>query len=161
MSVAIASINNTFEYQNSLNVKECSDVYNKIIEFYVQSIVTEKKSDTIVITIDPIEENCAICFGQFDQQEIDILVKCEHVFHKKCMKSWINKNIREPSYTCPLCRTSYDKPPEMVLSERTVSLPQPDIMDSHDRVRQMIIVRLSTFVLVISAIVLLTILTSK
>ena len=38
--------------------------------------------------------NCSICL---DVMETDVLVlECNHIFHKNCLKKWI----------CPICRTS-------------------------------------------------------
>ncbi len=176
MSIVISmNANNNFEYQNSQNVKDCSYIYNKIVDFYVQELVTETIVDLYtkasieetVITIDPmpteIEEKCPICFGDFDDQEITILGKCEHVYHKKCMDGWINKNKKETEYTCPLCRECYNKPPGVYVPSRTVSLPENSIadIDSDRPVYEMIIIRISILVFVVSALALLILLANK
>ena len=46
------------------------------------------------------ETECAICLEEF--KGIDIIkafYKCEHIFHKKCLKSWLKR-----SNLCPLCK---------------------------------------------------------
>lgn len=47
-------------------------------------------------------ENCAVCLDEFDgEDEIRCLTNCKHMFHQKCLDSWMDK-IHD---TCPLCRT--------------------------------------------------------
>ena len=46
------------------------------------------------------ETECAICLEQF--KGIDIIkafCKCEHIFHKDCLKKWLKR-----SNLCPLCK---------------------------------------------------------
>ena len=46
------------------------------------------------------ETECAICLEEF--KGIDIIkafYKCEHIFHKQCLKSWLKR-----SNQCPLCK---------------------------------------------------------
>ena len=46
------------------------------------------------------ETECAICLEKF--KGIDIIkafIKCEHIFHKKCLKEWL-----KTSNCCPLCK---------------------------------------------------------
>ena len=46
------------------------------------------------------ETECAICLEQF--KGIDIIkafCKCEHIFHKACLKKWLKR-----SNLCPLCK---------------------------------------------------------
>ena len=46
------------------------------------------------------ETECAICLEQF--KGIDIIksfYKCEHIFHKACLKKWLKR-----SNLCPLCK---------------------------------------------------------
>ncbi|XP_002967123.2 RING-H2 finger protein ATL5 [Selaginella moellendorffii] len=47
-------------------------------------------------------EECPICLGAFgDGQEVTVLPKCKHFYHRDCLSSWL---FRQP--TCPLCRCS-------------------------------------------------------
>ena len=46
------------------------------------------------------ETECAICLEQF--KGVDIIkafYKCEHIFHKACLKKWLKR-----SNLCPLCK---------------------------------------------------------
>eukprot|EP00438_Fugacium_kawagutii_P011454 Skav234944 [mRNA] locus=scaffold2817:29155:30997:- [translate_table: standard] len=54
-------------------------------------------------------EQCPICledFGEDDGLEILRTVKCQHYFHVKCLKDWLQVNR-----DCPLCREDLAKPP--------------------------------------------------
>lgn len=48
---------------------------------------------------------CSICLEEFCTNSDLISTKCSHIFHEKCMVSWIQKCIdRSLIYSCPLCR---------------------------------------------------------
>jgi len=50
---------------------------------------------------DKIEDKCAICLEIFEPDSKVCLLNCKHIFHKECIKGWINiKN------TCPTCRVT-------------------------------------------------------
>ena len=59
-----------------------------------------KKNDPL------IGKTCTICFCEFKEGEYKReLDKCKnHVFHKKCIDSWLITNM-----SCPICRISYEK----------------------------------------------------
>jgi len=44
-------------------------------------------------------QDCSICFGKMGKKRRVIQLKCSHIYHKKCIKSWIDNND-----TCPMCR---------------------------------------------------------
>ncbi|EFJ31723.1 hypothetical protein SELMODRAFT_73386 [Selaginella moellendorffii] len=47
-------------------------------------------------------EECPICLGEFgDGQEVCVLPKCKHFYHRDCISLWLFKQ-----HTCPLCRCS-------------------------------------------------------
>jgi hypothetical protein len=58
---------------------------------------------SITITSDD-EENllndCPICLEQYIKKDKTIELSCNHTFHSKCIKEWINKD----NTTCPICR---------------------------------------------------------
>mmetsp|Transcript_8440 Transcript_8440/g.24160 ORF Transcript_8440/g.24160 Transcript_8440/m.24160 type:complete len:340 (+) Transcript_8440:87-1106(+) len=62
-----------------------------------------EKSTVVVGMDDPaIAENksCSICFEDFSRDKTFVKTKaCGHVFHKQCLKGWLQVNR-----TCPLCR---------------------------------------------------------
>jgi hypothetical protein len=47
------------------------------------------------------EEECPICYSEFDKNESIASIRCGHSFHRKCVQEWINFNGK----TCPVCRT--------------------------------------------------------
>ncbi|XP_010494998.1 PREDICTED: RING-H2 finger protein ATL79-like [Camelina sativa] len=48
------------------------------------------------------EAECAICLSEFEQGEsIQVLEKCQHGFHVKCIHKWLSSRS-----SCPTCRTS-------------------------------------------------------
>ncbi|PON41874.1 43kDa postsynaptic protein [Trema orientale] len=50
------------------------------------------------------EETCSICLVEFEMEDVvSQLSKCGHVFHVKCIESWLDSN----HFTCPLCRSSF------------------------------------------------------
>ncbi|GAU47718.1 hypothetical protein TSUD_325080 [Trifolium subterraneum] len=66
----------------------------------IQSDETEKScveegSKTVKVGI---EENCAICFENFNFN-VGVPMPCMHVFHIKCIRDWLEKGN-----TCPICR---------------------------------------------------------
>ena len=49
---------------------------------------------------------CSICLEKINKCERNItLTECNHTFHKKCLKQWLNKNN-----TCPNCRIPLSLP---------------------------------------------------
>ena len=47
-----------------------------------------------------IFRTCAICLDKFKNPDVCIQFSCnEHIFHKKCLDSWLDK-----SNFCPLCK---------------------------------------------------------
>ena len=55
------------------------------------------------------EENkikeCFICMESFVENEVITKIKCNHIFHKECIKPWLCKQ----STKCPICRVEVDK----------------------------------------------------
>ncbi|KAM7529616.1 hypothetical protein LguiB_033026 [Lonicera macranthoides] len=46
-------------------------------------------------------DNCSICLGEFVHgQEVRVLPKCSHVFHRVCIDQWLPLR----SLHCPVCR---------------------------------------------------------
>ncbi|GAA0160707.1 hypothetical protein LIER_17200 [Lithospermum erythrorhizon] len=49
-----------------------------------------------------MENECSICLGTFEDEEIlKLMPECLHVFHSECVDKWLSS-----SSTCPLCRSS-------------------------------------------------------
>ena len=53
-------------------------------------------------------EQCAVCLGEVgDGDEVGEL-RCSHVFHQACLRSWVQSSMH---LTCPLCRGSLSPRP--------------------------------------------------
>ena len=120
--------NNPYEedyyYQNITDADEIYDDYNYIfIPFiFVMSIFTMyslcclldrykkiriKRNNinldslnTIIICTELQDNICSICLDDFKNEEIINKLKCNHIFHKDCLGTWLNDN----NDSCPLCR---------------------------------------------------------
>ena len=66
-----------------------------------------------------MNQTCSICFDpiNYDKKKL----KCDHIFHQKCIKKWYSKNVNLDDNldcylcgSCPICRS---KSEEMFLSE--------------------------------------------
>nr|QFG74061.1 MAG: hypothetical protein [Megaviridae environmental sample] len=71
------------------------DDYNN--NHHIKSINTQKIYT--MVTVDP-PHVCAICL---EQDKNMVSLKCNHMFHKKCINDLINNNI----IFCPLCRSKF------------------------------------------------------
>ena len=77
--------------------------FNQIMKLFIPS---QKIDFTISNLLDRIKDDCSICMealhdpDEEQAQEKITITSCEHVFHKKCIDTWmLNNNI------CPICRT--------------------------------------------------------
>jgi len=46
------------------------------------------------------DKSCNICIEEFNLNEILTTLKCNHFFHKNCIKEWLTKQSKK----CPICR---------------------------------------------------------
>jgi len=55
---------------------------------------------------DPIiHEKCVICLDNYEHGTYKRVLKCGHVFHKKCVDRWFCKlSEYDKDLTCPICR---------------------------------------------------------
>ena len=44
------------------------------------------------------QKTCSICLEEYKKNDQVFVSKCNHIFHKNCITSWLNNNR-----TCPLC----------------------------------------------------------
>ena len=44
-------------------------------------------------------KSCIICFEEYMDESVVSKLECKHIFHTKCLSTWIEKN-----QSCPLCR---------------------------------------------------------
>ncbi|XP_060184476.1 probable E3 ubiquitin-protein ligase RHA1A [Lycium barbarum] len=80
--------------------------YLKLID--EKNPVTRFKNTTMTTS------TCAVCLCTFEEgEEVRELIKCNHIFHKDCLDTWLQKD----SATCPLCRSKV-LPEEIVVKFR-------------------------------------------
>lgn len=56
-----------------------------------------------IITVSEKNVECAVCLDYFFVGDCAKCLSCNHLYHAKCIKPWIEKN-----YSCPNCRKSID-----------------------------------------------------
>ena len=84
----------------------CSQCYRyRTIQREVRIVeIHHNYSDYIISIEKPSEKEeiiCIICLDDFNnKEEVGKLENCEHIFHKKCIKRWLEENP-----ICPICRT--------------------------------------------------------
>ena len=49
-----------------------------------------------------IEGNCSICIEPFNSTQTNVVLQCNHKFHSRCIKEWLEKEL-----TCPNCRQPF------------------------------------------------------
>lgn len=49
------------------------------------------------------EDACSICLNKIETNEYIRKLKCNHLFHKKCVDKWLKKN-----QNCPMCRKTIE-----------------------------------------------------
>ncbi|KAL1336677.1 hypothetical protein HN51_031056 [Arachis hypogaea] len=76
----------------------------------------EEKNPTIPYTneMKPRHVQCTVCLSEFKEEEKVRSLKCQHVFHRDCLDTW----LQEYRATCPLCRVKLL--PDDVVSKRRV-----------------------------------------
>lgn len=51
--------------------------------------------------------DCPICLNKIKCNEYIRKLKCNHLFHKKCVDNWLKRNIEHAN--CPMCREAVKK----------------------------------------------------
>ena len=61
---------------------------------------------------------CSICLEEFKKKDRVSMTPCNHVFHHKCIKDWLYKNIKNPK--CPNCNKEVLVEEENTIKEKTM-----------------------------------------
>ena len=101
----------TFEYNNLLNnTNLISQMMGQIINTTNQNNqedvnITMDKNDIDNLKIlrysNESSTNCSICLMDVNKDDHYYEIKCNHIFHRKCLEKW----LEEYNYVCPVCRT--------------------------------------------------------
>ncbi len=71
-----------------------------------ESLIAKKREQEGVSSAGGLQEKeiCAICLEDLYEKDRMVISRCQHVFHRDCVLSWIQANKRVESVGCPLCR---------------------------------------------------------
>ena len=48
---------------------------------------------------------CAICFENLDEEHTSVTLKCNHGYHRRCIRKWLIEKNEAP---CPLCHSNIE-----------------------------------------------------
>jgi len=115
----VETINENNNSENLVPIIALDDIYIPSNIYYTQTInLNENTNEDVIVALSDeefeknksdkycefISENkcieCLICIEKFNKDDIVTQIKCKHIFHKDCIKSWLCKQ----SYKCPICR---------------------------------------------------------
>tara|TARA_B100000963_G_C22582099_1_gene651320 strand:+ start:627 stop:1067 length:441 start_codon:yes stop_codon:yes gene_type:complete len=83
-------VNNELENSNEKKKIKCKDIQKQLGGY---------KKIKIDDNLLACKASCPICLEKFKDNEFKRELKCNHVFHKKCIDKWIKHQN-----TCPICR---------------------------------------------------------
>jgi hypothetical protein len=84
---------------NSNNRIYNSDIESRLIPNLSQ--IDKKTISYEELLNDNNDDDCTICLEEFNNDDEIVKLKCNHLFHSKCIDDWIEKN-----QSCPLCRVN-------------------------------------------------------
>jgi len=91
MGIVIPELEEVFSNQSNSSNNNSNN--NSLDQSVIASLNTFKVGEDI------LSENCVICADLYKEEEFVIKLNCDHIFHKKCLIKWFEKDN-----TCPLCR---------------------------------------------------------
>jgi hypothetical protein len=84
---------NNFENFEDIKIVLNEDKFNNIEKINFEDLNNE------------VSKECLICLEIFEKDDLLLKIKCNHIFHSDCIKSWLCKE----SNKCPVCRIDVDK----------------------------------------------------
>ena len=82
---------------NGTNVFDTSDVAVTLNKESLDNLESIRYGD--IISKNKMQK-CTICLEEFQNDDMNIILHCNHHFHSECVKEWLSKH----SYKCPICR---------------------------------------------------------
>ena len=67
----------------------------------LQDLKKPSAGNVFTPSVDDEEPHCAICLGEYEENEKLVRLPCGHTYHEECINSWCTNHTR-----CPLC--NYD-----------------------------------------------------
>lgn len=105
---------NSFARMNRINIVNSirnRDPNNIILEEGTRNTNLNKLKDKLVngelkgeyynSKLNTYNSNCTICLDSYSIKSLVVSLLCKHIFHKECLKEWLEKNICNPK--CPNC----------------------------------------------------------
>lgn len=96
---------------NGTNVFDTSDVAVTLNKESLDNLESIRYGD--IISKNKMQK-CTICLEDFQEDDMNIILHCNHHFHSECVKEWLSKH----SYKCPICRVEVGES-EAHLSQNT------------------------------------------
>ena len=93
--IRIQQENDNMEYDESENIEEINKL--KLDELFAKKMAEH----TYKSEYNKYGGGCSICLEDFKKNSKVSKTPCNHVFHYKCIKDWLYKNIKNPK--CPNC----------------------------------------------------------
>ena len=92
--------------QNNYDINDDVGVGEGLCVEYINKLPTAKFSEAKIDGDDENENSlmCTVCQEEYDDDTEILCLPCTHLFHGKCIKSWL-----ENSKDCPNCRTDVEK----------------------------------------------------
>ena len=84
--------------ENVVEIEDAASRNNKILE---QLFRTELKGIKYITKLNKFKTDCTICLEGFTDFSIVLVLHCKHIFHRDCLKEWLEKNILKCK--CPNC----------------------------------------------------------
>ena len=98
----------------------CYTFFNKMIGFFQTQYkrnIQSKNLKLIKFKNDHTYKNCTICLEEFEIDSKVYELRCEHIYHTKCILDWIN--LKNDNAKCPNCNAninnSYDELSEQLI----------------------------------------------
>ena len=91
-------INNIRERPGSTRKDKVGPIKRKILNLLPENKIKD------ITKLDEENKRCTICLEDFRNNDNVIFLPCFHIFHKKCIFKWIEKDA-----TCPLCKININK----------------------------------------------------
>jgi hypothetical protein len=85
--------NNNFDNLEDVNVLLTDDTFNNLERVNFIDLDEETSKE------------CLICIDSFEENDELVKIKCNHIFHCHCIKSWLCNE----SNKCPVCRIDIEK----------------------------------------------------
>ena len=88
------------------DLNSSSNIDNTICKS-LTSILCKKLTDLLEsyrkVSNEDLNKTCTMCLEPFKENEYKRTMKCDHIFHKKCIDKWLNVYNRTD---CPNCRSN-------------------------------------------------------